>query len=83
MTDRYQCSETHPLCTGTSYQWRLDFDDQAECSQHPTCPPCPPRSSRPPLWQVEKQQGAGPLVLGQGLAQALVGFSAPWSEKSV
>lgn len=65
-----QVSDTHPLCTDTSCQWQSAWEDPAEYSQHPACPPCPPRLSLPPLGQEEQWQGAGALVLG--LAQALV-----------
>lgn len=53
----------------------------AECSQHPACPPCPPRSGLTPLGQEERPQMAGSPALVRELARAPVGSPpAPGSQ---
>lgn len=57
---------THLLCTDTFCQRQLARKDLAECSRHPACPPCPPRSDQTPLGEGKQQREAGSpaLVLG-------------------
>lgn len=70
----------HLLCTDTSYQLQLAREELAECSLHPACPPCPPRSGPLPLEEEKQQREAWSPALVLGLA-LVVPQPAPGSKK--